>query len=113
MLDDATTGAWVLPGDAVYCYDNLGGMDGSGRLVPIGYGTGSQENSLFALDGMLDAVGRDPRRIVPGHDIALFQAFPSVRFEDGLLAADVLLRPGDTTRWAVPAQPVGRGGSAG
>jgi glyoxylase-like metal-dependent hydrolase (beta-lactamase superfamily II) len=99
VLDDAATGRWILPGDAVYSYDNLGGVDGQGRLTPIGYGTGSQENSLFALDAMLSTVGGDRLRIVPGHEAAVFERFPSTAFEDGLQGAEVLLRPGDASRW--------------
>jgi N-acyl homoserine lactone hydrolase len=99
VLEDEATGTWVLPGDAVYAYDNLGGLDGRGRLTPIGYGTGSQENSLFALAAMLDAVRGDPRRIVPGHEAGVFEEFPSQRFEDGLMAAEILVRPGDERRW--------------
>lgn len=99
VLDDEATGAWVLPGDAVYSYDNLGGLDGRGRITPIGYGTGSQENSLFSLAAILDTVGGDPRRIVPGHEAAVFDQFPSRRFDDGLMAAEILVRPGDERRW--------------
>ena len=59
-----------------------------GGSTPIGYGTGSQENSLFALAAILDAVGGDPRRIVPGHEAAVFDQFPSRPFDDGLMAAE-------------------------
>ena len=100
VVDDAATGPWVLPGDAVYSYDNVGGVDGRGRLTPIGYGTGSQENSLFALARMLDAVNGDPLRIVPGHEAAMFERFPGQRFEDGLMAAEILVRPGEDRRWS-------------
>jgi glyoxylase-like metal-dependent hydrolase (beta-lactamase superfamily II) len=99
VLEDASTGTWILPGDAVYSYDNLGGLDRRGRITPIGYGTGSQENSLFALASMLDAVDGDPLRIVPGHEAAVFERFPSHRSDDGLMAAEVLVRPGDERRW--------------
>jgi glyoxylase-like metal-dependent hydrolase (beta-lactamase superfamily II) len=102
-VDDAVTGRWVLPGDAAYSYENFGGLDGRGRLTPIGYATGSQENSLFALDRMLEAVDGDRRRIVPGHEIAVFEQFPSYRFADGLMGARVLVRPGDLQPW--PATP--------
>jgi glyoxylase-like metal-dependent hydrolase (beta-lactamase superfamily II) len=98
IVDDAVAGRWVLPGDAAYSYDNLGGLDRRGRLTPIGYGTGSQERSLFALDAMLEAVSGDPRRVVPGHEWQLFQEFPSHAFADGLLATELFLRPGDTAR---------------
>lgn len=95
VLDDPVAGRWVLPGDAAYAYDNLGGLDRSGRLTPIGYGTGSQERSLFALDAMLGAVDGDPRRVVPGHEWQVFREFPTVGSEDGLQTAEIFRRPGD------------------
>jgi glyoxylase-like metal-dependent hydrolase (beta-lactamase superfamily II) len=98
VLQDERSGTWVLPGDAAYSYDNFGGLDGSGRLIPIGYATGSQENSLFALDRMLRAVEGDPRRIVPGHEFAVFSQFPSEQFDDGLMAAEIVVRSGDERR---------------
>jgi N-acyl homoserine lactone hydrolase len=101
VLEDGRAGTWVLPGDAAYAYDNLGGLDGSGRLTPIGYGTGSQERSLFALDAMLQAVGGDPRRVVPGHEAAVFEQFGAHRFDDGLLGSEVFLRPRDERRLVV------------
>jgi N-acyl homoserine lactone hydrolase len=98
IVEDERSGAWVLPGDAVYCYDNLGGVDSSARYVPIGYGTGSQENSLFAIDGILTAAGGDPRRVVPGHEFEVFRQFPSVEREDGMYSAEIAVRSGDETR---------------
>jgi N-acyl homoserine lactone hydrolase len=98
VLRDARAGTWVLPGDAAYSYDNLGGLEGRGRLTPIGYATGSQERSLFALDDMLKTVHGDVRRVVPGHEMAIFAEFPSRRFEDGLMAAELFLRMGDASR---------------
>jgi glyoxylase-like metal-dependent hydrolase (beta-lactamase superfamily II) len=103
VLDDERSGTWVLPGDAAYSYDNFGGLDRTGRLTPIGYGTGSQEKGLFALDRMLEAVSGDVRRIVPGHEFAVFSQFPTHQFEDGLMAAEVLVRRGDERRLEVLA----------
>ena len=95
VVDDSRAGTWVLPGDAVYCYDNLGGLDGASRYVPIGYATGSQENSLFAIDRIMATVGGDPRRVIPGHENELFSQFPSDERPDGLRTAEITLRPGD------------------
>jgi hypothetical protein len=36
---------------------------------------------------------------VPGHEAAVFDAFPSTRFDDGLMAAEVLVRRGEKRRW--------------
>lgn len=98
VIEDERSGTWVLPGDAVYCYDNLGGLDGSARYTPIGYGTGSQENSLLAIDRILAAVGNDPRRVVPGHEFELFRQFRSVEREDRMFSAEVTVRAGDESR---------------
>jgi N-acyl homoserine lactone hydrolase len=98
VVEDERSGTWVLPGDAVYSYDNLGGLDGSGRYVPIGYATGSQENSLLAINRMMQAVDGNPRRIVPGHEHQVFEQFPTRQYQDGLCAAEITLRPGDESR---------------
>lgn len=91
-------GAWLLPGDAVYTYANLEGLDGTGRYIPIGYATGSQESCLLAMDQMMRAVGRDARRIIPGHERLLWRHHQSVTFPDGFHAAEITLRPGDDSR---------------
>jgi hypothetical protein len=98
IVDDERSGPWVLPGDAVYSYDNLGGLDGSSRYVPIGYGTGSQENSLLAIDRILRAVGGDPRRVVPGHEWGIYEAHPSMERADSMMSAEITVRRDDETR---------------
>jgi glyoxylase-like metal-dependent hydrolase (beta-lactamase superfamily II) len=98
VVDNAHDGTWVLPGDAVYTYANVDGVDGSGRYVPIGFATGSQQNCIVAMDQMMRAVGGHSRRIVPGHEVLLWERHPSRRFNDGLHVAEVSLRPGDSSR---------------
>jgi phosphoglycerate dehydrogenase-like enzyme/glyoxylase-like metal-dependent hydrolase (beta-lactamase superfamily II) len=89
--------SWVLPGDAVFTYANLDGVDG-GQYVPIGYATGSQERCILAMDQMMRTVDGRSRRIVPGHEVLLWERHRSRCFEDGLHVAEVSLRPGDTSR---------------
>jgi glyoxylase-like metal-dependent hydrolase (beta-lactamase superfamily II) len=98
VVDNDHDGRWILPGDAVYTYTNIEGADGSGRYIPIGYATGSQQNCIFAMDRMLRAVGGRSHRIVPGHEVLLWQRHHAQAFEDDLHVAEVSLRPGDTSR---------------
>jgi N-acyl homoserine lactone hydrolase len=98
VVDNQHDGRWILPGDAVYTYANLEGVDGDGRYVPIGFATGSQHNCILAMDRMLRAVGGEVRRIVPGHEVLLWERHRSRVFEDGLHVAEVSLRPGDWSR---------------
>jgi N-acyl homoserine lactone hydrolase len=65
---------------------------------PIGYATGSPRNCILAMDRMLKAVSGEVRRIVPGHEVLLWDRHPSRAFDDGLHVAEVSLRPGDCSR---------------
>jgi glyoxylase-like metal-dependent hydrolase (beta-lactamase superfamily II) len=98
VADNDADGRWILPGDAVYTYSNLQGIDGSGQYIPIGYATGSWENILFTFDRMLQSVDGDVNRILPGHECELWSRHPSTEWEDGLRAAEITLRPGDDSR---------------
>jgi N-acyl homoserine lactone hydrolase len=98
VVDNEHDGSWVLPGDAVFTYANLEGVDGGGQYVPIGYATGSQERCILAMDQMMRTVDGRSRRIVPGHEVLLWERHRSRCFEDGLHVAEVSLRPGDTSR---------------
>lgn len=92
------SGLWILPGDVVYSYVNLEGVDGSGEMVPIGFATGSQENCLMAMKEMMASVGGDPSRIVPGHECRLWERYASRTFDDGLHLAEVTLAESTTSR---------------
>ena len=98
VVDNEHDGAWVLPGDAVYTYANLEGVHGDGRYVPIGFATGSQQKCIFAMHQMMQTVGGRSGRIVPGHEVLLWERHRSRTFGDGLHVAEVSLRPGDTSR---------------
>ena len=97
-VDCETSGRWVLPGDVVYSYVNLEGLDGNGEYVPIGFATGSQENCLLAMDQMMTSVAGDSSRIVPGHECAIWQRYASRSFPDGLHLAEVALARGAESR---------------
>lgn len=87
-------GTWVFAGDNVYSYENLDGIGGDGVLAPIAMTTGSATAWLDFADGMLASVGGDSRRILPFHEAAVWDRFPSVTFDDGLHVAEVSLAGG-------------------
>jgi glyoxylase-like metal-dependent hydrolase (beta-lactamase superfamily II) len=94
--------AWVLAGDLIYSYDNLGGLgsgiEGNPPFHPIGIAVGSQEKLLFATEAMVKAVGYERRRVVPVHEAALLDVFPSRRAAPGLAISEVCLADGAASR---------------
>ncbi|GLY98620.1 hydrolase glyoxylase [Actinoplanes sp. NBRC 103695] len=90
VVDDT----WVFPGDNVYSYENLEGIRGDGVLAPIAMTTGSATRWLDLADEMLTTVAGDTGRILPFHEAAVWDRFPSVTFEDGLHVAEVSLAGG-------------------
>lgn len=87
-------GSWLFAGDNVYSYENIEGLRGDGVLVPIAMSTGSATAWLDLADGMLDSVGRDSRRILPFHDAAVWDRFPTATVDGGLHVAEVSLAAG-------------------
>jgi N-acyl homoserine lactone hydrolase len=63
-------GAYCLTGDACYWYEN------AEKMVPLGYGSGSQVNQLFAIKKAKEIAG-GVDRLVPGHDAKVFEHNPS------------------------------------
>jgi N-acyl homoserine lactone hydrolase len=98
VIRNASSGVWVVPGDVMYLYANIEGIDGDGRYVPIGLAMGSQENCLLALDELMRVTGGQTSRILPGHERLLWQRHPSAQFGDGLQMAEVCLAPGEPSR---------------
>src|SRR4029453_10071566 len=89
-----TDGTWLFAGDNVYSYENLEGLHGDGVLAPIAMTTGSATAWLDLADDMLTGVGGDTGRILPFHEAAVWDRFPSVTFDDGLHVAEVSLGGG-------------------
>lgn len=87
-------GTWLFPGDNVYAYENLTGLHNDGVLAPIAMTTGSATAWLDLADEMLTTVGGDTRRILPFHEAAVWETFPSAAFDDGLHIAEVTLAGG-------------------
>ncbi|MGI5149755.1 N-acyl homoserine lactonase family protein [Plantactinospora sp. CA-294935] len=93
-VTNAADGTWVFAGDNVYSYQNLEGLRGDGVLVPIAMTTGSAAGWLDFADELLAGVGGDTRRILPFHEAAVWDRFPSAVFDDGLHVAEVSLAGG-------------------
>jgi N-acyl homoserine lactone hydrolase len=93
---------WVLAGDLVYAYENLGGLEGEAEngesYLPIGFAIGSQTNLLLATEKMLKAVGYERRRVVPVHEARLKEVFPSRAREAGLVISEICLADGAQSR---------------
>lgn len=87
-------GAWIFAGDNVYSYENLDGIRGDGVFAPIAMATGSATTWLDLADSMLASVGGQSWRILPFHEAAVWDRFPSATFEDGLHVAEVSLAGG-------------------
>ncbi|MBM2614854.1 N-acyl homoserine lactonase family protein [Actinoplanes sp. LDG1-06] len=84
-----TDGTWVFAGDNVYSYENLEGLHGDGVLAPIAMTTGSAATWLSFADDLLAGVGGDTRRVLPFHEAAVWDRFPSTEGPDGLHVAVV------------------------
>jgi glyoxylase-like metal-dependent hydrolase (beta-lactamase superfamily II) len=96
-VTNSADGTWVFAGDNVCSYENLEGIRGDGVLAPIAMTTGSATAWLDLADGMLAGVGGDSRRILPFHEAAVWDRFPSATWDDGLHVAEVSLAGGHPT----------------
>jgi len=94
VVSNDADGTWIFAGDNVYAYENLDGLHGDGIMAPIAMTTGSATRWLDLADDMLATVGRDTHRILPFHEAAVWAAFPSTTFDDGLHVAEISLAGG-------------------
>ena len=89
---------WVLAGDLIYSFDNIGGLatgiDAGAPFHPIGIAVGSQENLLHASEAMLKAVAYERRRVVPVHEEALARVYPTREVAPGLAISEICLADG-------------------
>jgi hypothetical protein len=86
---------WVLSGDLVYVYENMGG-DGSGKsvgtsYVPVGFAIGSQVELVLTTEKIVQAADGELRRVVPVHEDRLHEHFPSRTWPDGLRITEICL----------------------
>ena len=89
---------WVLAGDNVSVYENSEGADGRGRLTPITSLTGARHSWRLAVARMVEQAGGDTRRVVPFHDDAVWDRFPTTTHDDGLHTATLTDDAGLTPR---------------
>ena len=90
---------WVFAGDLIYSYENLRGPDpGDPQYLPIGQATGSQTALIDAMDLMLKQVGGEVKRVIPIHDEALKDVFPSRITDKGLRITEIALADGERSR---------------
>ncbi|GAA2880911.1 N-acyl homoserine lactonase family protein [Pseudonocardia halophobica] len=89
VLTGADGRPWVVAGDVAYVYENLGGLDGTQPLVPIGRVQGSVERCLRVTEEMLELVGENVSRVLPMHEARLWDQFPATRHDDGLHVAEI------------------------
>lgn len=85
---------WVVSGDNCYAYENLLGVNNDGVYLPVGFGVGSQENMIVALDKMMELTEGNVDRIIIGHEPKTWDHFPSWKTEDGLYVSELNLAPG-------------------
>jgi len=97
LLEDEASGPWLFAGDNVYVYENIEGLRGDGVYAPISMATGSPSTWLTVTDEVLRSVGGATGRVLPFHDNAVWQRFPSREYSDGLHVAEVALAPGDAS----------------
>lgn len=101
---DTSAGPYVATGDAVFAFANLEGIDESGVYVPLGQAIGSQERVLEVFDEIMQVLDGDTGRIVPCHDFAAYQRFPSAETVAGLQVAEIALAGADESRVASALQ---------
>jgi N-acyl homoserine lactone hydrolase len=87
--------SWVLAGDLVYSFDNLG-LTGpaKGAYTTIVQAVGGQYALLQATDAMVRCAGGDPNRVIPAHEDRLGQRFPSRVGPNGLRVTEIALAQG-------------------
>ncbi|MEJ1229726.1 MAG: N-acyl homoserine lactonase family protein [Galbitalea sp.] len=94
VVENGVDGRWLMAGDIVYQYENLEGLHDDGVLAPIGMTTGSAARWIDFVDEMLDLTGGDIQRILPFHELKVWERFPSRLYDDGLHVAEISLAGG-------------------
>jgi glyoxylase-like metal-dependent hydrolase (beta-lactamase superfamily II) len=90
--------SWVLAGDLIYQFENLGGRNQQLKIdnmyLPIGLATGSQLNLIMATEEMMKQVGYEARRVIPVHESRLEKTFPSRNSKENLRITEICLASG-------------------
>lgn len=102
VRNDGRTGSddcWIFAGDLIYSYANLQGYEAADpQYIPIGLATGSQTNVLLKIEEMIRLAHGQVRRVIPIHDEALKDMFPSRITAAGLRITELALAKGETSR---------------
>jgi N-acyl homoserine lactone hydrolase len=101
--DLAATSAdtWIFSGDLVYTHQNLVGTDAADpQYIPVGLATGSQYALIMTSEEMVSRAGGDHRRVIPGHEEALRDLYPSRIAKTGLRITELALADGEASRVA-------------
>jgi N-acyl homoserine lactone hydrolase len=94
VLENAADGRWIFPGDLVYVYENLEGLRQDGVMAPIGLSTGSPSAWLTSAAALIETVDGDTSRVLPFHDMRVWERHRSREYDDGLHVAEVSLAGG-------------------
>jgi len=90
---------WVFAGDLIYSYANLEGFDPKDpQYIPIGLATGSQTNVMLKIEEMINLAHGQVKRVIPIHDEALKDMFPSRITSNGLRITELALAKGESSR---------------
>ena len=102
VRNDGKTGSedcWVFAGDLIYSYANLEGFESDDpQYIPIGLATGSQTNVMLKIEEMITLAHGQVKRVIPIHDEALKDMFPSRITAKGLRITELALAKGETSR---------------
>ncbi|MEP7304667.1 MAG: N-acyl homoserine lactonase family protein [Acidobacteriota bacterium] len=98
-LSVGSADSWVFSGDLVYSHENLRGTDPADpQYIPVGLATGSQFKLIMTSEEMVKRAGGDPMRVIPGHEEALKDLYPSRIAATGLRITELALADGESSR---------------
>jgi len=98
-LSPGSAESWVFSGDLVYSHENLRGTDPADpQYIPVGLATGSQFKLIMTSEEMVKRAGGDPMRVIPGHEEALKDLYPSRIATTGLRITELALADGEPSR---------------
>jgi glyoxylase-like metal-dependent hydrolase (beta-lactamase superfamily II) len=87
---------WVFAGDLLYSYSNMTGLDPKDpQYLPTDLTVGSQTTMILFTDEMIKRVGGEIKRVIPIHDNALKDVFPSRVTDEGLAITEIALAKGE------------------
>ena len=86
--------SWALAGDLVYVYENIEGMNGDKKYLPVGLAMGSITNLVMATEVIMKSVGYETQRVIPVHEEGLKDVFPSRITASGLRISEICLASG-------------------